>query len=78
MTGFQSKRKMAMDKQVEMVRIVYNATYGGFGISQEAEDLYWEIKGQPKPKYWYDYQLNREDPIILQRSEEHTSELQSH
>ena len=52
MTGFQSKRKMAMDKKEDMVRVVYNATYGGFGISQEAEDLYWEIKGQPKPKYW--------------------------
>ena len=55
-----------MDKQEDMVRIVYNACYGGFGLKHKAEDRYWEIKGQPKPEHWYDYQLNREDPIILQ------------
>ena len=29
-----------------MVRVVYNACYGGFGLSKEAVQRYWEIKGQ--------------------------------
>jgi hypothetical protein len=29
-----------------MVRVVYNACYGGFGLSKEAIQRYWEIKGQ--------------------------------
>ena len=29
-----------------MVRVVYNAQYGGFGLSKEAVQRYWEIKGQ--------------------------------
>ena len=30
----------------EMVRVVYNACYGGFGLSKEAVQRYWDIKGQ--------------------------------
>ena len=66
MAGFQSKRKMAMDKQEDMVRVVYNASYGGFGLKHKAEDRYWEIKGQPKPQHWYDTDLCRHDPALLQ------------
>ena len=55
-----------MDKQVEMVRIVYNAGYGGFGLKHKAEDRYWEIKGQPKPQHWYDTDICRHDPALLQ------------
>ena len=29
-----------------MVRVVYNACYGGFGLSKEACQRYWDIKGQ--------------------------------
>ena len=29
-----------------MVRVVYNSCYGGFGLSKEACQRYWEIKGQ--------------------------------
>ena len=29
-----------------MVRVVYNSCYGGFGLSKEACQRYWDIKGQ--------------------------------
>lgn len=29
-----------------MTKVVYNACYGGFGLSEEAIQRYWEIKGQ--------------------------------
>ncbi len=29
-----------------MVKVVYNACYGGFGLSKEACQRYWDIKGQ--------------------------------
>jgi hypothetical protein len=29
-----------------MIKVVYNACYGGFGLSKEACQRYWEIKGQ--------------------------------
>ena len=29
-----------------MVRVVYNAKFGGFNLSREACERYWEIKGQ--------------------------------
>ena len=30
-----------------MTKVVYNACYGGFGLSKEACQRYWDIKGQP-------------------------------
>ena len=30
-----------------MVLVVYNSCYGGFGLSREACQRYWDIKGQP-------------------------------
>lgn len=29
-----------------MTKVVYNAKYGGFGLSKEAVQRYWDIKGQ--------------------------------
>ena len=29
-----------------MIKVVYNAKYGGFNLSREACERYWEIKGQ--------------------------------
>ena len=29
-----------------MTKVVYNACYGGFGLSKEACQRYWDIKGQ--------------------------------
>ena len=55
-----------MDKQVEMVRIVYNAEHGGFGLSEKAQKRIWEIRGQPMPENWWDSDIHREDPALLQ------------
>jgi len=30
-----------------MTKVVYNSCYGGFGLSKEACQRYWDIKGQP-------------------------------
>lgn len=53
-----------------MTKIVYNACYGGFGLSQKAIDRYWEIKGEPLPKDWWDMDVHRTDPILVQVVEE--------
>jgi hypothetical protein len=36
----------------DMVRIVYNTCYGGYGLSDKAIKRYWEIKGEPEPEDW--------------------------
>jgi hypothetical protein len=53
-----------------MTKIVYNACYGGFGLSKEAIARYWEIRGETKPDDWYVYEVNRADPILVQVVEE--------
>jgi hypothetical protein len=100
-----------------MTKVVYNACYGGFNLSREACERYWEIKGQqvwieedkqfksldmftvwlvspeerpkkPEPWYsapveeriafnkkhseqtWYDRDVSRHDPILVQVVEE--------
>ena len=48
-----------------MTKIVYNACYGGFGISDKAKDLGRKISGDPD---WatYDFDLDRTDPILVE------------
>ena len=100
-----------------MTKVVYNAKFGGFSLSREACERYWEIKGQqvwieqnkefksfdmftvwlvppeerpkkPEPWYsapveeriafnkkhseqtWYDRDVSRHDPILVQVVEE--------
>ena len=94
-----------------MTKVVYNACYGGFGLSKEAIQRYWEIKGQqvwiedalwgftvwlvpPEERVvqkewrsmtqeertdfneryskqtWYDRNVSRHDPILVQVVEE--------
>ena len=55
-----------------MTKIVYNACYGGFGISAQAIDRYWEIKGEsrPDPEHWWYGDVKRDDPILAQVVEE--------
>ncbi len=98
-----------------MVRVVYNACYGGFSLSKEACQRYWEIKGKqiwieddnwaftvwlvPPPEErlklknskefaamsmderiahnrthteqtWYDREVDRHDPVLVQVVEE--------
>jgi len=49
-----------------MTKIVYNACYGGFVLSKKAVERYWEIKGEPRPEHWWDDDLQRTDPILVQ------------
>lgn len=53
-----------------MTKIVYNACYGGFGLSEKAINRYWQIKGEPAPNDWYDRDVDRADPILVQVVEE--------
>jgi hypothetical protein len=52
-----------------MIKIVYNACYGGFGLSHEAKMRYCEIKGIPEQTI-YDGDIERTDPVLVQVVEE--------
>jgi hypothetical protein len=68
----------------EMVKIVLNGCYGGFGLSREAVERYAEIKGWSVDTDEYDYSymidekgehvshydLDRTDPVLVQVVEE--------
>lgn len=64
-----------------MAKIVYNACYGGFGLSDEAVSLYLDLKGmvytKVKGRYatqfqvegdpeFYQHGIKRSDPILVQ------------
>ena len=68
-----------------MRKIVYNACYGGFGLSDKAVQRYSDLTGLglthhkpyllghwelPNGDYWYDTDLSRSDPILVQVVEE--------
>ena len=53
-----------------MVKIIYNACYGGFGLSEKAVNRYWEIKGEQEPQFWYERDVPRNDPVLAQVVEE--------
>jgi hypothetical protein len=52
-----------------MTKIVYNACYGGFGLSDEAMMRYCEIKGITEETI-YDGDIERTDPVLVQVVEE--------
>jgi hypothetical protein len=53
-----------------MTKIVYNNCFGGFGLSKAAINRYWELKGQPEPEGWWESELRRDDPLLVQVVEE--------
>jgi hypothetical protein len=56
-----------------MTKIVYNACYGGFGLSDEAMMRYCEIKGITEETIYggiYDGDIERTDPVLVQVVEE--------
>jgi hypothetical protein len=59
-----------------MVKVVINDCYGGFGLSQEAFDLYKE-KGGTAKDVW-EVNDNRADPILVEVVEELGSKKSSH
>jgi hypothetical protein len=50
------------------MKIVINCTYGGFGLSQEAEALYADLTGQ-KVGEFYDRDIQRNDPMLIKTIE---------
>lgn len=53
-----------------MVKVVYSACYGGFGISEEAAEMYNELKGPQSPdlidtKDYVRYDGSRHDPDFV-------------
>jgi hypothetical protein len=54
---------------MKMTKIVYNACYGGFGLSDEAMRRYCEIKGIAEETI-YDGDIERTDPVLVQVVEE--------
>lgn len=75
-----------------MTKIVYNDCYGGFGLSKKAiqrysdlaglgltfvEDTYWGHWELPDGVYWYDSDLSRTDPFLVQVVEELGEEAES-
>lgn len=53
-----------------MTKIVYNACYGGFGLSTGARERYIELAGLDENQAFYDFNLDRTDPILVQVIEE--------
>jgi hypothetical protein len=53
-----------------MTKVVYNASFGGFGMSDKAIDRYWELKGEPAPSDWWPIDVVRTDPFLVQVVEE--------
>ena len=49
-----------------MTKIVYNACFGGFGLSDEAWERYRELGGKDTSRY----DINRADPALVQVVEE--------
>jgi hypothetical protein len=53
-----------------MTKIVYNSSYGGFGISDEAEIRYRELTDNINNEDFDVYDIDRADPILVQVVEE--------
>ena len=53
-----------------MTKIVYNACYGGFGLSDEAEIRYRELTDNINNEDFDVYDIDRADPILAQVVEE--------
>jgi hypothetical protein len=49
-----------------MQRIVINICYGGFGLSETALNLYRAYAGIKEDDQFYDFDICRDDPILLQ------------
>ena len=49
-----------------MQRIVINTDFGGFGLSETALNLYRAYAGIKEDDQFYDFDIERNDPILLQ------------
>ena len=44
--------------------IVINVTYGGFGLSEQAIEMFKKRAGVTDPN-WYDHDIARDDPVLV-------------
>lgn len=49
-----------------MTEVVYNACYGGFGLTKEAIQLYLDKGGDPEAPKSYSWDRYRSDPILVE------------
>lgn len=49
-------------------KVVYNACFGGFGLSDEGKERYAELSGGSAD--FHDWDLSRHDPVLVQVVEE--------
>jgi hypothetical protein len=47
-------------------KIVINKCFGGFGLSDQAIDLYKVLTGIPPATDLYYWEINRDDPVLVQ------------
>lgn len=50
---------------MDTFKIVINACYGGFGLSDEAEAMWRAVKKVADPDGVYDYDIMRDDPDLV-------------
>lgn len=60
-----------------MIKVLYNACYGGFGLSEAARILYKQKAGLAEDAPLYDWYLERTDPILIETVEALGLELSS-
>lgn len=68
---------MMPEKFSAMTKVVYNACYGGFSLSEGAIARYKEIKGSV-PDNFYPRDIERDDPALVQVVEELGSKANGH
>ena len=49
-----------------MTKIVINSCFGGFGLSQEAIDMYLKLKGLTDTENFLDWTIERDDPVLVE------------
>lgn len=69
------RKELGLPSLTEKNKVVINACYGGFGLSQEAFEMYHALIEEPLPKdtyqpgdaryYWLE-KLERDDPYLVQ------------
>ena len=53
-----------------MTKIVYNACFGGFGLSKTAVELYAKYSGISLEEEWRHEEIKRTDPVLVRVVEE--------
>lgn len=47
------------------MKVVINRCYGGFNLSEEAIDMFFELEGSTRPKHWFSTDTDRHNPNLV-------------